>query len=193
MIRRKNKLWEEALSYLKESRRFIYFAVLLFVLGSIVGFLFPEVFADYFDEIIKELINKTEGLNTGEVIFFIFQNNILSAFLAVVLGFALGIFPFASIVVNGTLLGYVMSKAIEVEGIFTIWRLLPHGIFELPAIFIAVGLGMRLGVFWVVGKGKIGEEFRNRFWGGLKVFLMIVLPLLIIAAIIEGILIGLAG
>jgi len=192
MKKNKNKMWKESLTYLKESRNFIYFAFLLFVLGGLIGFLFPGVFSTYFDELIKKLISQTEGLNTIEMIFFIFQNNILSSFLAIILGFALGIFPFGSILVNGSLLGYVLSKAINEKGIFVIWRLFPHGIFELPAIFIAVGLGIKLGMFWFV-KGDIKKEFKRRLWGSLKVFLMIILPLLIIAAIIEGTLVSLAS
>jgi len=189
---KKETIWRESWNYLKESSNFVLWAFLIFVFGSVIGFLFPDYFSVFFDKIIKELIDKTSGLNTAELIAYIFQNNLISVFLAIILGAFLGIFPVASILLNGLILGYVMSKAVAVEGWFTIWRLAPHGVFELPAIFISVGLGIKLGLVWFSGKER-GKEFKRRLWKSLKVFLVIVLPLLVIAAIIEGFLIALSG
>jgi len=190
--KRKLNLYEDSWNYLKESKNFIYSAIILFLIGIIVGFIFPSYFSDFFDPIIRDLIDKTSGLTVNQLIFFIFQNNLIASFLALILGIFIGVFPIFNIVVNGTLLGYVLSKAVEVEGIFTIWRLIPHGIFELPAIFIAVGLGIKLGFSWFFKGNKI-EELKKRFLSSLKVFVAIILPLLIIAAVVEGILIALSG
>ncbi|HJX50295.1 MAG TPA: stage II sporulation protein M, partial [Candidatus Nanoarchaeia archaeon] len=66
-------------------------------------------------------------------------------------------------------------------------RLLPHGIFEFPAIILALATGIRLGLFWFSDNKK--KEFVKRVEGSLRVFLFVILPLLIIAAIIEGFLI----
>jgi stage II sporulation protein M len=85
--------------------------------------------------------------------------------------------------------GYVYSKAASVGGYGIIWQLLPHGIFELPAIFISLGLGVKLGMF-VFEKDK-KKAFIERLRKSFFVFLTIVLPLLVIAAIIEGLLISL--
>ena len=65
-----------------------------------------------------------------------------------------------------------------------LWRIFPHGIFELPAVFISLGLGLKLGTF-IFQRNKL-KAFAEFFWNSLRVFLFIVLPLLIIAAIIEG-------
>lgn len=189
---KKERIFRESLNYIGESRNYIYFALSIFILGAFIGFLFPEVFSSFLNEIIKALIEKTKGLNMAEMVFFIFQNNTMSAFSTIVLGIFIGIFPILSIFVNGILLGYVMSKAIAIEGWLTVLRLAPHGVFELPAIFISVGLGIKLGLVWFSGKER-GKEFKRRLWKSLKVFLVIVLPLLIVAAIIEGILISLSG
>lgn len=199
-MRRKNKrnsgkanIWTESWAYLKETRNYIYFSIGLFLAGMVIGLWFSGFFAKYFDELIRKVIEETSGMSIRELIFFIFQNNVASAFSALMLGILIGIVPIFSILLNGTLLGYVFSKAVAVEGISTLWRIVPHGIFELPAIFIAVGIGIRFGMFWFVKKGNRAEEFRKRFWGGIKVFLTIILPLLVIAAIIEGVLIGFGG
>jgi len=72
-----------------------------------------------------------------------------------------------------------------------LWRILPHGIFELPAVFIALGMGLKFGGF-IFQKEKI-KSLREYFWNSLRVFLFVVLPLLIIAGIIEGTLIFFSG
>ena len=77
--------------------------------------------------------------------------------------------------------------AINLEGGASLLKLLPHGIFELPAIFIALGIGLKLGTFPFQ---KEPEKSLKRFLGNsIRVFLLIVLPLLLIAGIIEGLLI----
>ena len=58
----------------------------------------------------------------------------------------------------------------------------------VPMIELSFGLGIRLG-FGVFSK----EKFKERFYHSFNVFLMIIIPLLIIAAIIEGLLIAFMG
>lgn len=188
---KKSQSWYgESLSYLKESRNYIFFALFIFVLCASISFIKPEPFS-FFDDWLRNLINQIDGLSPLQLISFIFQNNVISAFVAMILGVILGVFPLLSIMLNGSVLGYVMAHATAIEGLSTIWRLVPHGIFELPAIFISVGLGMRLGMF-IFEKNK-KQALISRLKSSMKVFITIVLPLLIIAAIIEGILISLVG
>ena len=104
-MKRKRGIWRESLDYLKDSRNFIYLSIILFLAGTILGFAFPELFSFYFDDVIRELVEKTANMGVEDLIFFIFQNNILSVFMAFILGVFLGIFPIFNIVVNGTLLG----------------------------------------------------------------------------------------
>jgi stage II sporulation protein M len=63
-------------------------------------------------------------------------------------------------------------------------NLLPHGIFELPAIFISFGMGLKFGTF-LFYKEKM-KKFAEFFSNSLRVFVFVILPLLVIAAIIEG-------
>jgi len=107
------------------------------------------------------------------------------------LGMFLGIAPVLFSLFNGYLLGFVALMAVNEQGFLSLWRIFPHGIFELPAVFISLGLGMKLGSF-IFQRNK-AESFKDFLWNSLRVFLLIVLPLLIIAAIIEGTLIALAG
>ena len=147
--------------------------------------------ADLIKKFIEELLAKTEGLSTSQLILFILYNNLKSSFWALILGFFLGIFPVLTSFANGYVLGFVAEKTVSQESIFYLWRLFPHGIFELLALFLTLGLGTRFG-FFILGRNK-KREFLRRLQESLRVFLFIILPLLIIAAIIEGALITLLG
>ncbi len=184
------KQLKEAFTYLKESKNHIYISILIFLFGAVFGFLFQEKLT-FINDIIKELMLKTANLNPVELVFFILQNNLQSALLAVIFGIAFGIFPIFNALANGTVIGYVLALTYKVAGLSSWWRILPHGIFELPAIFISLGLGLKLGLTIFTKNSKKGKEFKSRLYQSLNVFLMIVIPLLIIAAIIEGILISL--
>lgn len=184
--------FKEALSYIKESQTYIYVAIGIFVISAIFGFVFHENLT-FLNKIIEELILKTQGLSATELIFFILQNNLMSSLLSVAIGLFFGIFPVFNAIVNGVVLGYVSALVSNEHGLSILWRLLPHGIFELPAIFISLGLGIKLGFTLFLGRKTRAKEFRRRFYNSANTFLMIVIPLLIIAALIEGLLIAFAG
>jgi stage II sporulation protein M len=181
--------FKEAKSYLKESYNYIHIALGVFVLSTILGFALHNQLT-FIDDLLKQLVDKTAGLNTGEMVFFILQNNLQSALFSVFFGIFFGIFPLTSNISNGIVLGYVLQRSYEVVGILSWWRILPHGVFELPAIFISFALGMKLGFTLFLDRKIRYKEFRRRLYNSVNTFLMIVIPLLIIAAIIEGVLIG---
>lgn len=174
--------------YIKESRKFIYFIVAIFFIFSLVGFFIPapEFIGKEILRFIQGLIEKTSGMSALELIKFLFVNNVQSGFYGLFFGVVLGIFPLIAAVANGYMLGFVASISVQSVGSLVLWGLLPHGIFELPAIFISLGLGLKLGMF-IFHKEKT-LVFREYFKNSLRVFLLVVIPLLLIAGIIEGIL-----
>jgi len=186
---RKNFLEENYMrswQYLKESRIFIYVAVFFFFFFILIGAFVPapEIIEARIFEFIEELLQKTEGMSHLELVRFLFLNNAQSAFFGIISGIVLGIFSLMVIIVNGYLLGFVAIRTINAEGILTLWRLVPHGIFELPALFISVGLGLKLGSF--IFREKKWSSLKDYLSKSLRVFVFIVIPLLIIAALIEG-------
>ena len=186
-VRNYSACWD----FLKESRWYVVFALAVFMLTFLVGFVFPVFFREEIFAFIAELIGMLEGKGVIGMIWFIFFNNLKASFVAIVFGVILGIFPLFMVVVNGYLLGFVGREAVGVEGIWVLWRLLPHGIFELPAVILSIGIGLKIGVsvFGVWGCGKLKYNLRE----GLRFFVFVVLPLLVVAGIIEGVLIGLMG
>ena len=183
--------YKKSFSYIKNSSEFIYSIILIFFIFLVIGSLFPvpEVLNGKIAGFIEEIVKKTDGLSGLEMIKFIFLNNLESSFLGMIGGLFFGIFSIAVSAVNGYVLGFVSSMVIAEAGFGSLWTLFPHGIFELPAIFISLGLGIRLGSF-VFQKKKL-NSFNNYFWNSLRVFIFVIIPLLIIAAIIEGTLIAL--
>ncbi len=185
--------YKKSWNYIKESKNFIYAAIIIFVVFALIGFFVPvpaDIKAQIMDY-IQKIIQKTEGLGGFGLITYIFANNIQSSFTGMVFGIVLGIFPVIGSIANGYMVGFVSAMSANAAGIGSLWRLFPHGIFELPAIFISFGLGIKFGTFFYDKNAK--ETFLSYLRNSLRVFIFVVIPLLIIAAIIEGSLIFILG
>ncbi len=180
-------------NYLKESKKFIYIAIGIFVASFIFAlFVSPsETLLNYILEFISELLEKTQGMSVTEITGFIFLNNLKSSFFGMIFGVVLGLFPVLALIANGYILGFVSSLSVAEGGILSLWRILPHGIFELPAIFISFGLGLKFGSF--IFQERKSEAFRRFLLNSMRVFLFVIIPLLIIAGIIEGVFISFLG
>lgn len=218
-------------SFLKDLRYYMLFSFCIFIFFILLGFFFPIFYVDQVIAMIKELVLKTQGLNTFELIKFIILNNSYSALMGILFGILFGIIPLGIMIMNGYVLGFVSNKAVEASGnILTLWQLLPHGIFEIPAIIISISLGIKLGfslaysfyrfyfrklnnfwtyalvffsiitvlifpvvLFFTLYNEKLRKIFFYNLVNSFKVFVFIVIPMLIIAGIIEGGLIHLLG
>ena len=181
--------FNEASSYLRKSKNYIYVSIGLFIFSAVMGFIFKENLS-VLNELIRKMILESKGLNTWEMIMFILQNNFQVSVIVVISGALIGLIPIFIALSNGLVVGYVLALTSDAAGFASWWRLLPHGVFELPAIFIALGLGIKLGFAFFTQKNQL-QEFKHRFYNSCNVLLMVVFPLLVIAAIIEGILIAL--
>lgn len=179
------KSWE----YIKESKNFIWVAVIVFFVAVIIGFLYQPVWVvNFVLEQMKKALADTSGMNTFQLMNYIFLNNLRVSFSGLIYGFIFGLPTVILSVFNGYAVGYVSSTAVSTAGAGSLLNLLPHGIFELPAIFISFGMGIKFGSF-IFYKEKM-KNFSKFFVNSLRVFVFVVLPLLIIAAIIEGVLIS---
>ncbi len=178
-------------NYIKETKNFIFIVVGIFFIFALIGFFVPapsEV-NDFLMKYVKQIVDQVSGFSPAELIAFIFFNNAKSSLFGWIFGILLGIFPVLFSIFNGYLLGFVSKITVQAGGFFVLWKLLPHGIFELPAVFISLGMGMKLGIALLKDK----EEVKENFLDASRVFLSVVVPLLVIAAIIEGALISVLG
>lgn len=176
---------KELLKYAKDSRNYLFAIILIFFIFSFLGYFFPIFFVDEIKKMLLSLTEQTKNFGFFRMWSFIFFNNIKTSFMGMILGVFFGIFPILVSLVNGYVLGFVMRLSSEKLGFKTILAILPHGIFELPALFISLGLGLKLSTILFRKKEKKIYYIKN----SLKIFLYFVVPLLLIASIIETLLI----
>ena len=117
----------------------------------------------------------------------IMVNNLQVAVLGFALGVTLGIGTVYVLVVNGFVLGTVSAVILAQAPADLYWSyILPHGVFELAAIFIACGAGLRIGMS-LLRPGRFRRADSLMFAGRESAMLLgAVVPLLIVAAVIEG-------
>ncbi len=191
-MKNKNSIKEhyrKSWKFIGESQNFIYAAIIVFFTFFLVGFLLPvpESISEKIIEFLEKLLEETQDMSQSQLTQFIFLNNLKSSFFAMIFGVLLGIFPIFIMVINGYLVGIVSAMSVSVDGLLSLWKLFPHGIFELPAVFLAAGLGLKLGSF-IFQKKKI-KSLKEYSLNSLRVFVLVITPLLVIAALIEGALI----
>jgi len=119
-------------------------------------------------------------------------SNIFACAMCVGLGFIPFIFlPALSVISNAALIGALLGLG-AASGIMPVAKtiafgLLPHGIFELPAFFLSMAMGIYLCKLLsrkILGRAK--EERVLPILNGLaKTFVLGAIPLLIVAALIE--------
>ena len=177
--------------FLCESKWHVVFALGIFCLMFLVGFAYPVFFRDEIFGFIAEMIGMLEGKSVLGLVVYIFLNNLKASFIAIISGVVVGVFPFVIAVVNGYLVGFVAREAVMQEGLFVLWQLAPHGIFELPAILLSIGIGLKIGIS--LFGGDVKKKLKYNFIEAFRFFVFIVFPLLLIAGIIEGAFIGVLG
>ena len=186
---------EEKLSvreYLYSIRFYVLLVSVVFVGSIIIGYVgfLSEIFnvpLEWIQQLSENLKESTQIYPTWIIFlaFFavLFLNNSFTCFLDIILGPLIGIFPLFSVFINGGLLGWFAKE----QGLIIFLAIVPHGMFEIPAFLLSTSIGLRLGREVLKRKGDrdLKKELRN----GLRVFLILVLPLLFIAALIESALI----
>lgn len=137
-----------------EHRRYVGFATVLFLVGVLIGI--ALVLAGYnliefmLELLDEDLVVDEEMMGEGgqdlelSAQFFVLQNT--PPFLLSIVGaVTIGLLTAAVMVFNGIILGNIAYAIGRETGFGLILALLlPHGIFELPALFIAAGVGFRL-------------------------------------------------
>ena len=134
-----------------------------------------------------ERLGGADGLTTAAIL----RNNLRIALLSPALAMlSLGVYPLLVTTLPGVILGMLVVQ-IEapalIRALVGVALVLPHGIFELPAIFVGSALSLRLAwsVFRPVPALSTAE---NVLWAAVntvKAYVYFVIPLLILAAWVE--------
>jgi len=184
--------------HFREMRLYFVAVVALFVIGIVLG-------VNHFQEKliveqlrgIQEIANSIEGKDAKEFWLFIaiFKNNVIAMFMMVIFGLIFGIMPFFSSLLNGLILGYIGDLSLQEVSFGQFAKaIVPHGIFEIPALFIAAAYGLKLGAMTFRGVGAIFMPKKRdaykadyaRLGGVLIPLAGVLLILLLVAAVIES-------
>lgn len=168
-----------------------YVLIITFVfLGSFVtGYFSASSFPDMADTLMEGFSSRFGALlemNPFFIMFAIFLNNSFVSLISLVLGLALGILPIIFIAFNGYLVGVISYLVAQQRGVlFISLALIPHGIIELPMVFLSAGIGLRLG--HQVFSALLGKptEIKREFTEGLIFYFLWIVPLLFVAAAVE--------
>jgi stage II sporulation protein M len=116
----------------------------------------------------------------------LFINNLEASLLLFIGGATFGIITLMILLTNGVIIGFVVEYAAKLQGSAAVVAgIVPHGIFEIPAFIIASGLGFLLAEsMWLELKGM--DDAAEHAGKLARIFIMVVIPLLAAAAIIEA-------
>jgi len=164
----------------------------LFVLSGIVGYLYIITHPQAAEAALKFVMDKMPQFQPGQSLFLIIlERNSLASLTFVILGLITGgALTLLSIVVNGGMVGALLG-VLGIKGTVNPLKLLffgiiPHGILEIPAIALAGGLGMRLGILAVQRVTGKGVSLKGELRDTLATFVFVIIPVLVAAALVES-------
>lgn len=173
----------------KRIRKSIKIIAIIFLVFFAYGMYYAREFPDDANdtiEILSQSFGDAKDLQGFGLMAFIFFNNISKSLIALLSGFFFGLGPVIFILSNGFIIGLVLYSArIKLGLAATLAGILPHGIMELPAVFIAAGAGLWLGIS-LYRKLRFSQPFYPIFKTAMKIYFTIVIPMLLLSALIEA-------
>ena len=159
----------------------------IFVASFLAGTIAPTSFQKEAAEASRFIADMLQGLSGGRLIYNILVHNVMASILILLSGVLFGIVPIFSMGANGFFLGVIYRQTAEMAGFSkAAIMILPHGVFEIPALLIAASYGLWLGVMTVQRmRGKESTLLRFQIEHAFRRYFAVVFPLLIVAAGIE--------
>lgn len=190
--------------YIRENvLKCFYVSGIIFVLTGIVAFfitkaLSVQMLEEIYAEIGKMLAVKDVVNDDGTLSFLgVFINNLRAGMLISVMGVIPFLFlPALYTSLNSVLVGAVIGimDVLTDENVFMMFVkfILPHGVFEIPAIVLEGAIGIKICFFLcrkIFGRAK-EESMLFHLKGYLGVHIFYIIPFLLIAAFIEAVVLG---
>lgn len=162
------------------------FPVLL-VLAYAAGRLFPDIPVTVISAFNEDIAGSGIVQEDGSFnVLALFANNLRAMVLGVLYGFIPFLYlPALALGVNAAILG-MLASLIDGQWLLLAAGILPHGIFELPALFLSLAAGLCLckNINVYIRKNEKGV-MKPLLLNILRVVALLVLPLLVIAAVME--------
>ena len=172
-------------------------ATLLFAAGALIGFLTclaDPAFQRYFlGPAMAETIERRQ-MWTHSIVSIkplaasgIMTNNLSVSFAAFAAGITGGLGTIYLLVTNGLLMGVITAACWQAGMVGQLFEFVaPHGVLELPAIFIAGGAGLLLAR-GLLFPGSLPRRYSLVLYGGQSAKLILgIVPILVVAGLIEG-------
>lgn len=189
--------YKKSFLFFKENLMKLTFAVsAIFILVIIVSAIYLK---DHPDQVLSMMNDFMKMVDASGIIsengsvssIALMFNNIRACLLSIVIGFLPFLFlPLITLITNAALMGamFGLYSIMDISYTSLFAGLVPHGIFEIPALVISMTLGIYLCkemTMKVLGKRK-ETKITDTFGSIFNYFVCILVPLLIIAGIIEA-------
>lgn len=177
------------LKYIWGLKYYLLAIVLIFAAFYAIGYIAVMTVPDMGNMVVsnfRQEVSPLKELSPVGLMLGIFANNALKCLLVMVLGLAFGIAPVLFIVANGLILGIVVGVTMRSTSLlYVLVGVVPHGVIELPMVFISAAIGLKLGVD--VLKALLGkkESVVDKLVESLLVYIVWIFPLLFLAAFVE--------
>ncbi len=193
-IKEKKSFWGAFQDALRGVSRYVILSSIILVIGCILGYVLylkkGEIDLDLYSGLgyVKEIAGEIAGKSLLYQIGYVFWNNLRVSLIFLFAGMVLFLVPMLGLTVNGMIIGVLLGVIYDGgQGFLTFLAgILPHGIFEIPALLLCSALGIKFSFNLIFGeKNKTRKEsFRNN-WTYLKYILPFAALLLLLAAAIE--------
>ena len=187
--------YKESFEIIKNNKKIIFIIVILYAASLLGGMVYYNLTYVGFSSIeAKEGYYQTmKEINFNENFFVnfskIFTHNIIASIFRIIGGILLGIIPLFLIVDGAILNSYSLVASTIDDGLFrSLLLFIPHSLFEIPAFVLSSSFGLIIFLS-LFKEGKRIDNLKNSLIDSAKIFLFWILPLLLIAGIIESILI----
>lgn len=166
---------------------FVAVSATLFSISSIIG-CYVLLTNPQLAQVLSELlaIGTVFKLSPLDLIILILLNNSLKCLAAILLGPIFGIFPLLFVTTNGFVLGALSVISARTSGPwFFLLATAPHGVIEVPAVLLSAAVGLKEGWAFIKKLGGERVSLKAEVKRGLKLYLKVILPLVVLAALTE--------
>jgi len=177
------------LKYVWGLKYYLLAIVLVFATFYAIGYIAVMTVPDMGNMVVsnfKQEVSPLKELSPFGLMMGIFANNAFKCLLVIVLGLALGIAPIIFVMANGLILGIVIGVTMKSTSLlYVLVGVVPHGVIELPMVFISAAIGLKLGMDLL--KALLGKNVNvvDKLVEGLMIYIVWIFPLLFLAAFME--------
>lgn len=160
------------------------------ITGLVIGILMSQADSSFGERLLvlfKEMVgNEIIDDEPWMMAVQLFLNNLEACVILFIGGTLLGIIPVLILLLNGLIIGGILEVVRKDAGdLAVLASIIPHGIFEIPAVIISGALGLMLGNAVMSDLSGNGSASDEAFRLG-SIFVRYIIPFVAIAACIEA-------